>query len=133
MSEKPPTRAMREKVDLAINSRRGTPGKGTVQTPIVRRTGAVAEVSLCERAAVPDTFALHDAPFVLARSYGFESWPKMKLAVEGVTAARLHEAVEKGELETARELLTRRHGGCRPGPRRTARAAHGRSGSRSGM
>jgi hypothetical protein len=29
---------------------------------------------------------LHDAQLVLARSYGFESWPKLKAAVDGVTA-----------------------------------------------
>ena len=60
------------------------------------------------RTATPETFALHDAQFVLARSYGFESWPKLKAAVDGVTAAKLHEAAESGDLETARELLTRR-------------------------
>jgi len=38
----------------------------------------------------------------------FESWPKLKAAVEGVTAEKLHEAVESGDLKAARELLTRR-------------------------
>jgi ankyrin repeat protein len=69
---------------------------------------AVAEVTAYHRTPTPDTFALHDAQFVLARSYGFESWPKLKAAVDGVTAARLHEAVEGGDLAGARELLTRR-------------------------
>jgi ankyrin repeat protein len=69
---------------------------------------ALAEVAAYHRTATPETFALHDAQFVLARSYGFESWPKLKAAVDGVTAARLHEAVESGDLGTARELLTRR-------------------------
>jgi len=69
---------------------------------------AVAEVTAYHRTATPETFALHDAQFVLARSYGFESWPKLKAAVEGVTAKRLHEAAESGDLETARELLRRR-------------------------
>jgi hypothetical protein len=32
------------------------------------------------------TFALHDAQFALARAYGFESWPKLKAAVDGVTS-----------------------------------------------
>ena len=48
---------------------------------------AVAEVTAHGRNADPETFALHDAQFVLARSYGFESWPKLKAAVDGVTAA----------------------------------------------
>ena len=56
----------------------------------------------------PDTFALHDAQFVLARSYGFESWPKLKAAVEEVTTKRLHDAVKKGDLGAVRALLARR-------------------------
>jgi hypothetical protein len=47
---------------------------------------AVAEVQAHHRTATPETFALHDAQFVLARAYGFESWPKLKAAVDGVTA-----------------------------------------------
>jgi ankyrin repeat protein len=69
---------------------------------------AVLEVEACHRTATPATFALHDAQFVLARSYGFESWPKLKAGVEGVTTKRLHDAVKKGDLETVRALLARR-------------------------
>jgi len=69
---------------------------------------AVAEVNAYHRVATPETFALHDAQFVLARSYGFESWPKLNAAVDGVTSGRLHQAAESGDLKTARELLTRR-------------------------
>jgi ankyrin repeat protein len=69
---------------------------------------AVAEVTAYHRTATIESFALHDAQFVLARSYGFESWPKLKAAVDGVTAGKLHEAVENGDLRTVRELLTRR-------------------------
>jgi ankyrin repeat protein len=69
---------------------------------------AVAEVTAYHRTATLETFALHDAQFVLARSYGFESWPKLKAAVDGVTAKRLHAAAESGDLNAARELLTRR-------------------------
>ena len=59
---------------------------------------AVLEVDAHHHSATPETFALHDAQFVVARSYGFESWPKLKAAVEGVTTRRLHEAVKKGDL-----------------------------------
>jgi hypothetical protein len=69
---------------------------------------AVIEVAAHHRTATPETFALHDAQFVLARSYGFESWPKLKAAVDGVTTTRLHESVQKGDLGAARALLTRR-------------------------
>jgi ankyrin repeat protein len=68
---------------------------------------AVAEVTAYHCTAAPETFALHDAQFVLARSYGLESWPKLKAAVDGVTAGKLHEAAKSGDLKSARELLTR--------------------------
>jgi ankyrin repeat protein len=69
---------------------------------------AILEVDAHHRTATLDTFALHDAQFVLARSYGFESWPKLKAAVEGVTTKRLHEAVKKSDLGAVRALLARR-------------------------
>jgi ankyrin repeat protein len=69
---------------------------------------AVIEVAAHHRTATPESFALHDAQFVLARSYGFESWPKLKAAIDGVTTARLHDAVQKGDLFAVRTLLARR-------------------------
>src|SRR5260370_34227808 len=105
MSQKPPTRAMRENPDLDQLKRQA---KELLEAYRASFPDAVAEVTDYHRTATPETFALHDAQFVLARSYGFESWPKLKAAVDGVTAARLHAAVESGDLQTARELLTRR-------------------------
>jgi ankyrin repeat protein len=69
---------------------------------------AIIEVAAHHRTATPKTFALHDAQFVLARSYGLESWPKLKAAVEGVTIKRLHEAVKNRDLGAVRALLARR-------------------------
>jgi hypothetical protein len=69
---------------------------------------AVIEVVAHHRTATPESFALHDAQFVLARSYGFDSWPKLKAAVDGVTTARLHDAVQKGDVGAVRALLARR-------------------------
>jgi ankyrin repeat protein len=105
MSQKPPTRAMRENPDIDQLKRQA---KELLEAYRASSPEAVAEVTAYLRTATPDTFALHDAQFVLARSYGFESWPKLKAAVDGVTATRLHAAVESGDLNTARELLTRR-------------------------
>ena len=105
MSQKPPTRAMRENPDLDQLKRQA---KELLEAYRASSPEAVAEVTAYHRTATPETFALHDAQFVLARSYGFESWPKLKAAVDGVTAGKLHEAVESGDLEAARELLTRR-------------------------
>src|SRR6185436_20686993 len=105
MSKKPPTRAMRENPDLDQLKRQA---KELLEAYRASAPEAVAEVTAYHRTATSETFALHDAQFVLARSYGFESWPKLKAAVDGVTAAKLHEAAESGDLKTARELLTRR-------------------------
>lgn len=46
--------------------------------------GAVAEVQRHERAPDPSAFALHDAQRVLARSYGFPSWQKLKSYVQTI-------------------------------------------------
>ena len=104
MSQKPPTRVMRENPDIEQLKRQA---KELLEAYRESSREAVAEVSAYHRSAPTDTFTLHDAQFVLARSYGFESWPKLKAAVDGVTAKKLHEAAERGDLRTARELLTR--------------------------
>ena len=105
MSQKPPTRAMRENPDIDQLKRQA---KELLEAYRASAAEAVAEVAAYHRTADPETFALHDAQFVLARSYGFESWPKLKAAVDGVTAVKLHEAVENADLNSVRELLTRR-------------------------
>jgi ankyrin repeat protein len=69
---------------------------------------ALHEVSCHLPELQPADAALHDAQFVLARSYGFQSWPKLMAAVDGVTATRLHATVEGGDLEAVRALLQRR-------------------------
>ena len=45
---------------------------------------AVAEVQRHEQAPDPTAFALHDAQRVLARSYGFPSWQKLKSYVQTI-------------------------------------------------
>ncbi len=105
MSQKPPTRAMRENPDLDQLKRQAKELFDAYHASVPE---AVAEVHAYHRSATPENFALHDAQFVLARSYGFENWPKLKAAVDGVTAAKLHEAVESADLNTVRDLLTRR-------------------------
>jgi ankyrin repeat protein len=70
--------------------------------------GAAAEVAAHYRAPNPDTFALHDAQLVIARSYGFDSWPKLKAYVDGVTVRRLADAVRGGEVAQVRAMLQAR-------------------------
>src|SRR5262245_61457725 len=101
----PPTRAMRENPDID-QLRRQT--RELLEAYRAQSPDAVLEVEAYHRTATLDTFALHDAQFVLARAYGFESWPKLKAAVEGVTTTRLHKAVKKGDVGEVRALLARR-------------------------
>jgi len=66
---------------------------------------ASAEVNARFRNADRAKFGLHDAQLVLARSYGFDSWPKLKAYVDGVTVQRLAEAVRAGDAATVRRML----------------------------
>jgi len=69
---------------------------------------AAAEVHRFERAPHPAHFALADAQRVLARAYGFDSWPKLKAFADGVTVRRLASAVKAGDVAQVRRLLTAR-------------------------
>src|SRR6476619_5894506 len=101
----PPTRVMCENPDIDQLRRQA---RELLEAYRAQSPHAVLEVEAYHRTATPATFALHDAQFVLARSYGFESWPKLKAGVDGVTTTRLHEAVQKGDLGAVRALLSRR-------------------------
>jgi ankyrin repeat protein len=69
---------------------------------------AVGEVTWHYRGASSATFALHDAQLVLARAYGFESWPKLKAFVDGATVSRLIEAVRAGDPARVEAMLQAR-------------------------
>jgi ankyrin repeat protein len=69
---------------------------------------AVAEVRQFERNPDPTHFALNDAQRVLARAYGFQSWPKLKAFVDGATIARFADAVKAGDLAQVRSMLAMR-------------------------
>jgi ankyrin repeat protein len=71
-------------------------------------SAAIAEVGQFERSPNPSTFALNDAQRVLARAYGYESWPKLKAFVDGVNIARFADAVKSGDLGQARSMLAAR-------------------------
>ena len=102
---RPPVRAMREHPDIDQLKRQA---RELLEAYRAQSPDAVMEVAAHHRTATPERFALHDAQFVLARSYGFESWPKLKAAVDGATTATLHDAVQRGDLVAVRALLTRR-------------------------
>src|SRR4051812_40937418 len=51
---------------------------------------------------------LADAQFLLARQYGFPSWPKLKAHVESLLeTGRLKAAIDRSDLDGVRELMTR--------------------------
>lgn len=72
------------------------------------RSAAVSTVNTHYDHAQAATFALHDAQLVIARSYGFDSWPKLKAYVDGVTIRRLVEAVRDGHFELVATMLKAR-------------------------
>lgn len=69
---------------------------------------AVDEVQRFEWTADPVNFALTDAQRVLARAYGFSSWPALKIHVEGVNFEALLAAAEAGDVAAVRRLAKAR-------------------------
>ncbi len=97
-----PTRTLRERVDLKQLKRQA---KELLRAFADGDRAAVTEVNAHYHGADPRTFALHDVQLVLARAYGFESWPKLKAFVDGATVRRLVDAVRAGNLEDVRAML----------------------------
>ena len=77
-----PARKLREHPDLEQLKRQA---KELLQAFLAGDADAGAEVAAHFRGTDRDTFALHDAQLVLARSYSFDSCPKLKGYVDGVT------------------------------------------------
>jgi hypothetical protein len=71
----PPTRVMRENPDIDQFRRQA---RELLEAYRAQSPDAVLEVDAYHHTSTPVTFALRDAQFVLARSYGFESWPNLK-------------------------------------------------------
>lgn len=69
---------------------------------------AAKEVHARYRRNDPASFALHDAQLVLARAYGFDSWPKLKAFVDGVTVRRLVDAIRAGDLAAVQSMVKAR-------------------------
>jgi ankyrin repeat protein len=100
-----PTRELREHPDLDQLKRQA---KELLEVFQQGYPAAATEVNSHYRGADPATFALHDAQLVLARTYGFESWPKLKAFVDGATVRRLVGAVRANDLAAVRALLKTR-------------------------
>jgi hypothetical protein len=105
VKQKSPTRWMRERPDLEQLKRQA---KELLERFVSGETAAVAEVNAHFHGANTSQFALHHSQLVIARSYGFESWPKLKAYVDGVTVKRLAAAVRAGDLAQVRAMLQAR-------------------------
>jgi ankyrin repeat protein len=97
-----PTRKLPDRPDLGHLKRQA---KQLLEAFLGGEQEAVAEVNRFYHDADAAKFALHDAQLVLARSYGYDSWPKLKAFVDGVTIHRLTEAVRSGDVEQVRGVL----------------------------
>ena len=100
-----PTRALPPRPDLEQLKRQA---KELLESFVSGETATVAEVAMHYHDADPATFALHDAQLVIARAYGFESWPKLKAFVDGATAKRLIDAVRSRNVDDVRSILNAR-------------------------
>jgi ankyrin repeat protein len=69
---------------------------------------AVAEVECFEQSPDPATFALADAQRVLARAYGFSSWPALTHHALGVNFAAFLAAAEADDVATVRRIAKAR-------------------------
>ena len=101
----PPTRTLAEHPDISQLKRQA---KELLKAFAAGEANAIAEVDTHFHGASATTFALHQAQLVVARSYGFDSWPKLKAYADGVTVRRLVDAVRAGEIETVRSMLSAR-------------------------
>lgn len=102
MSRTLPTRRIHEHPDLDQLKRQA---KELLRAFLDDQPEATVEVHAHYNHADRANFALHDAQLVLARSYGFESWPRLKAYVDGVTIRRLAEAVSTNDLALASRML----------------------------
>ena len=92
MKKPVPTRVLREHPDLDQLKRQA---KELLEAFRAADAAAGAEVAANFDGADRATFALHDAQLVLARAYGFDSWPRLKAFVEGLSgASRMIKPVE---------------------------------------
>ncbi len=105
MSKPLPTRTLPAKPDLDQVKRQA---KELLQKYRSGNPDAVAEVARRYQGADPETFALHNAQLVLARSYGFDSWPKLKAFIDGVTVERLAAAARAGDLNGVESMIRAR-------------------------
>jgi len=97
-----PTRTLPERPDIHQLRRQA---KELLDGFRAQQSEACAEVHAHYRDATPAVFALHDAQLVLARAYGFDSWPRLKAHVDGVTAKQFIAAARDNDLDKVGAML----------------------------
>ncbi len=102
MNSNLPTRSLPKRPDLHQLKRQA---KDLLEAFAAGDLSAVSEVNALYHGADRASFALHDAQLVIARAHGFESWPKLKAHVDGITVKRLIEAIRARDSAQARALL----------------------------
>ena len=97
-----PTRQLRERPDLAQLKRQA---KELLEAFLSSEKSTVAEVNRFYPDCDAAEFALHDAQLVLARSYGYDSWPKLRAHVDGVTVKYLMRQCAQATLRLCAQFL----------------------------
>jgi ankyrin repeat protein len=97
-----PIRKLPARPDLKQLKRRA---KQLLEAFLSGEPNAVSDVNRFYHDADPATFALHDAQLVLARSYGYDSWPKLKAYIDGVIVKRLVAAARANDVGDVRAIL----------------------------
>jgi ankyrin repeat protein len=96
-----PTRTLPHKPSLAQLRKQA---KELLKSYRAGNEATVAEVERFQRSPDPAHFDLADAQRVLARAYGFSSWPALKEHVEGVNFAAFLAAAQAGDVAAVRRL-----------------------------
>ena len=97
-----PIRVLPQHLDLDQLKRQA---KELLNAVLAGEPDAVSEAAARYPGVIPERFALHDAQLVLARAYGFQSWPKLRAYLNGATMQRLRDAIRAGDSEQVRHLL----------------------------
>lgn len=100
-----PTRTLADEPDLDQLRRQA---KELLAAFVAGSADATAEVHTHFRGANVTTFTLHDAQLVIARAYGFDSWPALKTHVDGLTAKQFIAAARDNNLEKVAAMLSSR-------------------------
>ncbi|MEM6552607.1 MAG: ankyrin repeat domain-containing protein [Planctomycetota bacterium] len=75
---------------------------------VAGESAALKEVERYFHVGADHALTLSEAQLVLARAYGYASWPKLKAYVDGVNKQALVEAINAGDVDAVRGMLRRR-------------------------